>query len=266
MSKHPTFIGVFDSGIGGLTVLRSIVNRLPNENTVYLGDTARVPYGTKSPQVVTRYALRVADNLSQFPLKAFVVACNTASAVALPALRQHLKVPVIGVVGPGAETAVAQSQAKRIAVLATEGTILSRAYEKAIRALVPTAHILGTPCPLFVPLAEEGLCEGEIVDLVCQHYLTQLVGEIDCAILGCTHYPLLKKAIARLLGSDVIIVDSAEATAVALHQLLQSQSLLNNSQQPAQHRFFFTDAPQRTAALCERFFQNPIANIEVVDL
>ena len=265
MGERDGIIGVFDSGLGGLTVLRAIVERLPAEATVYLGDTARVPYGTKSAAVVTRYALRIAEYLSQYPLKALVVACNTASAVALPALREQLAIPVIGVVEPGAQAAVAASSGQRIAVLATEGTIRSRAYERALQQLAPAAHIVGRACPLFVPLVEEGLVDGPIVELACQRYLTGLAADVDTAILGCTHYPLIVDPIRRALGPSVRVVDSAYATAGALADLLVKRNASAVGPVP-ERRFFFTDAHERTAELCSRFFGEPIAHFETVDL
>lgn len=265
MNERDGIIGVFDSGLGGLTVLRAIVDRLPAEATVYLGDTARVPYGTKSAAVVTRYALRIAEYLSQYPLKALVVACNTASAVALPALRQQLAIPVIGVVEPGAQAAIAASSGQRIAVLATEGTVRSRAYERALTALVPDAAIVARACPLFVPLVEEGLCDGPIVELACQRYLAGLAADVDTAILGCTHYPLIVDPIRRALGPSVRVVDSAYATAGALADLLVERNASAVGDVP-KRRFFFTDAHERTAELCSRFFGEPIAHFETVDL
>jgi len=267
MANGSDLIGVFDSGVGGLTVLRAIVDQLPGESTVYLGDTARVPYGTKSAAVVTKYALRVVDHLLRFPLKALVVACNTASAVALPALRDHLDIPVLGVVEPGARRAVEVGRTGRIGVIATEGTIRSRAYERALLALEPQAQVVGKPCPLFVPLVEEGMVTGPIVEQICHHYLDELRGQIDTAILGCTHYPLLATEIARTLGPEIEIVDSAAATAAALGVLLQEHDLLAAAEgTEGQHRFLFTDAPERTAELSARFFQKPVARIEAVDL
>lgn len=259
-------IGVFDSGVGGLTVLRAIVDRLPYESTVYLGDTARVPYGNKSPEVVTRYALRVVDQLMRFSLKALVVACNTASAVALPALRAHLQIPVLGVIEPGAQAAVQVAQGGRIAVLATSGTVRSRAYEQALHKLDPRVVIRTQACPLFVPLAEEGLCSGPIVTQICAHYLDGLRGEVDTAVLGCTHYPLLAESIAAALGPEVHVVDGAEVTAQALAALLDDTGLRAKEDAPVQHRFFFTDSPENAGRLAERFFRAPVDQIELIDL
>ncbi len=266
MSQSESCIGVFDSGVGGLTVLRALVERLPHEHTVYLGDTARVPYGTKSPEVVIRYALRVVDHLARFPLKALVVACNTASAVALPALRERLQVPVLGVVEPGAAAALEGGRARRVAVLATEGTVRSRAYERALHGLAPATEVRGRPCPLFVPLAEEGLTDGPITQAVCEHYLAELRGEIDTAILGCTHYPLLRPAIEAALGPEVRVVDGGQATAQALATLLDDNRQSAPADQDARRRFFFTDAPAHTAELCARFFGDAVEAVEVVDL
>ncbi len=259
-------IGVFDSGLGGLTVLRAIVDRLPKESTVYLGDTARVPYGNKSPEVVTGYALRIARHLLGYHIKVLVVACNTASAQALPALRKALDIPVIGVIEPGAQAAVEQSRGGRIAVLATRGTVRSGAYPRALHKLDKDLQISARPCPLFVPLAEEGLVSGPIVEAIVQMYLRDLKDQIDTAVLGCTHYPLLADSIAAELGPAVRIVDGSAATAKVLAELLDQQDLHDRGERLPQRRFLFTDSLDTTAQLAERFFGAPIAQIEQVDL
>ena len=263
-------IGVFDSGVGGLTVLRAIVDRLPHESTVYLGDTARVPYGNKSPEVVTRYALRIAEQLLRFDIKVLVVACNTASAVALPALRASLNIPVLGVIAPGAQAALECSTTGRIGVLATRGTVHSRAYEHALHKLNPQLRVHAQACPLFVPLAEEGLTSGPIVDQVAEIYLKDMKEQIDTAVLACTHYPLLANSIAAVLGADVRIVDAAQATAKALDRLLQEHNLSSKADDKArqniQRRFFFTDSSDNTASLVQRFFAAEVDRIELIDL
>jgi glutamate racemase len=224
-------IGVFDSGVGGLTVLRAIHEQLPNEQLVYLGDTARVPYGTKSPASVQRYALHAAEYLVQRGIKLLVVACNTASALALDELRLRLApIPVIGVVEPGAAAAVALSHAHRYVVLATEATTQQRAYTQAIAALDSDAHVEELACSLFVALAEEGWHEGAIARSVADQYLSDLrnrpaAARPDAAILGCTHFPLLAAPIAAALGPDIAIVDSASTTAAAVAAELQKSGL-----------------------------------------
>jgi glutamate racemase len=267
MEKGESAIGVFDSGVGGLTVLRAVVDLLPAEHTVYLGDTARLPYGSKSAAVVTRYALNVVELLTREPLKALVVACNTASAVALPALRERFGLPTLGVIEPGAAAAMhGGAPARRVAVLATEGTVRSGAYERALHAHDAGVQVVGKPCPLFVPLAEEGLTDGPIVELVCQRYLAPLRDSVDTAILGCTHYPLLAPTIAATLGPGVRVVDSARATARELERLLDTRGLRRTAATGARRRFLFTDQNPRTDEMCARFFGRQVEQLEVVDL
>ena len=208
-------IGIFDSGMGGLTVMRALMARLPNERFLYLGDTARLPYGTKSADTVTRYSVQAASALVKRRIKLLVVACNTASGVALPALQEAFApLPVIDVIAPGAEAALAASPRGPIAVIATEGTVKAGAYMRAIHARAPEVPVTQTACPLFVPLAEEGLIDGEIVELVAHRYLDPVLAQKPHAlVLGCTHYPALKATIAKIAGPDVVLVDSAETTA-----------------------------------------------------
>ena len=260
-------IGVFDSGVGGLTVLRAMLQRLPNEHTVYLGDTARVPYGTRSAEVVTRYALLSARHLATHGIKALVVACNTVSAHSLPALQKALPIPVIGVIEPGAQTAAARTRGGTVAVLATPGTVASGAYQAALQRLAPTSRVVARACPLFVPLAEEGWTEGDVPRLAAERYLSDLrrMG-VDTAVLGCTHYPLLRNPIADALGRDVAIVDSAEATADATLQMLEKHDLLRQGATPPRHRTLCTDLPDRFRAVAERFLGRPVESVELVDL
>lgn len=260
-------IGVFDSGVGGLTVLRTLMARLPDEHTIYLGDTARVPYGTRSGEVVTRYALLSARHLASHGIKLLVVACNTVSAHSLPALADALPIPVVGVIEPGARTAAARTRGGGIAVLGTPATIASGAYQAALRRLAPLASVVARACPLFVPLAEEGWTEGEVPRLVAERYLSDLRRSgVDTAVLGCTHYPLLARTIAEVLGPGVSIVDSAEATADAVSALLKSRGLLRAAGGPAHHRTLCTDVPARFRAVAERFLGRPVAAVELVDL
>lgn len=266
-------IGVFDSGMGGLTVMRALMERLPLESFVYLGDTARLPYGSKSAETVKRYAVQCARALMKHDIKLLVVACNTASATALPALTEALSpTPVIGVIEPGAEAAVAAAPSGRIAVIATEGTVKGGAYERAIRARNPAASIRQQPCPLFVALAEEGLTDGPIAELVAKRYLDPLLangaGRPDCLVLGCTHFPALKPAIAQVAGPDIRLVDSAATTAAAVVALLKEKSLAATRAEPHPARFLATDAPERFARVGEIFLGRKIPPdaVEQVDL
>jgi glutamate racemase len=263
---------VFDSGMGGLTVMRALMARLPHESFVYLGDTARLPYGTKSGDTVTRYAVQCARALSAHRIKLLVVACNTASAVALPALSQALApIPVLGVVEPGAEAAVAATPSGRIAVIATEGTVKGGAYERAIHACNPKAVVTQAACPLFVPLAEEGLIDGAIAELVAKRYLDPLFAgreKPECLVLGCTHFPVLAPSIARVVGRDVVLVDSAASTAMAAERLLARSGFARDSGTSLPPVFLATDAPERFARVGEIFLGKKIAtaSVELVDL
>ncbi len=263
-------IGIFDSGVGGLTVQRAILDALPGADTLYLGDTARVPYGTKSADTVTQYSLRNARFLIWQGIDLLVVACNTASAVALPALRAALKVPVLGVVEPGARAAAAATRSGRIGVIGTPGTIASGAYQAAIRALRPEAAVTARACPLFVPLAEEGWTEpgDEVVAGVARRYLAPLAGEgIDTLVLGCTHYPLLKEAIGAALPG-VALVDSAETVAAEVRGLLGAEPAASAAPdgREAEHRFYVTDAPERFLAVARRFLGRPVESASHVDV
>src|SRR5438046_3839525 len=222
-------IGIFDSGVGGLTVYRALHEHLPNERFVYLGDTARVPYGTKSLATVERYAVENARFLASHGIKLLVVACNTASALALPAIRKALKVDVVGVIGPGARAAVALSKGKRIGVVATESTVQSGAYTRAIKKADANATVIERACPLFVPLAEEGWADGEVARTIAETYLKDLRSKIDTLVLGCTHYPILRDVIQRTIGTEVALIDSGEATAREVRVLLQEKDLARST-------------------------------------
>lgn len=261
-------IGVFDSGVGGLTVLRALMRELPAERFVYLGDTARLPYGTKSPATVVRYALQAADALGHYGIECLVVACNTASAVSLPAVRERLfPVKVIGVIEPGADAACAASPSGRIAVIATEGTVRGAAYQEAIRRRRAQATVSAVPAPLFVALAEEGLTEGAIAEAVAHHYLDALFapgGALapDTLVLGCTHFPILAGAIRAAVGAQVRIVDSAETTARHVRRTLTEAGVVRHGGEGAL-RLLATDAPERFARIGSRFLERPIAAREV---
>ncbi len=256
-------IGIFDSGVGGLTVQGAIMDALPGLDTVYLGDTARVPYGTKSPETVTQYSIRNAQFLVRQEIELLVVACNTASAVALPALRRELDMPVLGVVEPGARAAARASRSGRIGVIGTQGTVASGAYQAAIGAVRPDAGVVAAACPLFVPLAEEGWTDpgDEVIRLIVRRYLTPLAeAGIDTLVLGCTHYPLLKAAIARELPG-IVLVDSAEAIAAEVRERLRPPP-----GRASAHRFFVTDTPQKFLAVASRFLGRPVSTAEHVDV
>ncbi len=259
-------IGVFDSGVGGLTVLKALFERLPGESTVYLGDTARVPYGNKSAEVVTRYSLRNAQLLLECDIKLLVVACNTASAVALPALTARLDVPVLGVIEPLAKAAAARTRTGKIGVIGTVGTVRSGAYQRALEAARPGVEVRAAACPLFVPLAEEGWLSGDVPRQVARAYLGELCRDgLDTLVLGCTHYPLLKPVIAEVVGANVQLVDSAEATAEAAAELLERRGLLAGGGK-AVHRYFVTDVPDAFREVGARFLGRPIDGAEQVDL
>jgi glutamate racemase len=267
MGEASAALGVFDSGVGGLTVVRRLIERLPREAIFYLGDTARVPYGTKSAGTVTRYARACARVLLERGIKLMVVACNTASVYALEALQADLDVPVLGVVEPGARAAVRATHTGRIGVIGTVGTIHSGRYQGVIAALAPDVKVFCKPCPLFVPLAEEGRTEGPVPTLIAKEYLGELTQEgIDTLILGCTHYPLLRKVIAEVVGNGVALVDSAEAMTEEVAKVLQTMGL--NAKAPAhpEHRFLVTDAPDRFAQVGRRFLGAELGQVEWVDL
>ena len=256
-------IGVFDSGIGGLTVARELMHQLPAESIIYFGDTARVPYGPKSPDTVRRYSREIAAYLRECGVKALVVACNTATAHALTTLQGEESMPVIGVVEPGARAAIAATRGGTIGVIGTVGTIRSGAYERAIHALRPDARIVARPCPLFVPLVEEGWLDHEATRLVAREYLATFVTEhVDTLVLGCTHYPLLKPLIAQVLGPDVALIDSAEQTAAETRRVLAARGLLAPSGAAAVRRYVASDAPDQFLRVAERFLGAPIDGVE----
>jgi glutamate racemase len=259
-------IGVFDSGVGGLTVFKEILQLLPGEELVYLGDTARVPYGTKSPPTVLRYALEASAFLIDRQVKLLVVACNTASSVALPSLEERFSLPVIGVIEPGARRAASVTRTGKVGVIGTEGTIKSGAYARAIHALDPKIDVLSVPCPLFVPLVEEGWAEHPVTHLAAQEYLAPLLARgIDTLVLGCTHYPLLKRTLRSVLGDGVALVDSAEETAKLVAAKLESTENFRR-ERPGVPRFFVTDVPVRFEKVGGAFLGTPLHAVEQVNL
>jgi glutamate racemase len=259
-------IGVFDSGIGGLTVLKEILRFLPGEELLYLGDTARVPYGTKSPGTVLRYALEAAGFLVRRRIKMLVVACNTASSVAIAELEDRFSLPVIGVIEPGARKAASVTRSGRVGVIGTEGTIRSGAYTRAIHALDPAIEVFTAPCPLFVPLVEEGWADHQVADLAAREYLAPLIASgIDTLVLGCTHYPLLKKTLRQVLGPGVELVDSAEETALLVGRLLGKNGALRSGA-PGWPRYFVTDDPARFEKVGGPFVGSLLKDVELVDI
>ncbi len=260
-------VGIFDSGVGGLTVAHAVRARLPRESILYVGDTARVPYGPKSPDTVRRYAHEIADWLVGQGVKAIVVACNTATAHALESLQRMLTVPVIGVIEPGARAAVAADHDGHIGVIGTAGTIASGAYERAIRALAPEIDVTASACPLFVPLVEEGWLDDVVTEAVVRRYLAPLqAARVDALVLGCTHYPLLKPMIARVLGPEVALIDSAEETARELARVLAEHGLSASERATPTLRVAVTDAPEAFLRQAVRFLGAPVERIETLAL
>lgn len=266
-------IGVFDSGVGGLTVLKALMTALPHESFIYLGDTARLPYGTKSAETIRHYSLQAAQVLVERGIKMLVVACNTASSVALDNLQKALpEIPVIGVINPGAAAAVAATKNGHIAVIATEGTVRNGAYERAIQALAPNVTIQSQSCPLLVSLAEEGWHDGEIVDAVIARYLKTLLEKDshfkpDCVVLGCTHFPVLRDSIQAYVGSTITLVDSANTTAKAVVELLNQNRLQRRAMGQHEADFLVTDAPDRFARIASQFLGKNLLekDIQLVD-
>lgn len=268
---HRAAIGIFDSGIGGLTVAAEIARRLPNEDLIYLGDTARLPYGTKSAATVRRYADRAVELLLRYPVKLVVIACNTASAHALDSLRASTDLPILGVIAPGARAAAAATRGGPIAVAGTEATVRSGAYQRALDALLPGATVHAAPWPLLVPLAEEGWIDHAVARLTVETYLTPMVDlGVDTLVLGCTHYPVFKPLIASVLaerfaGYPLALVDSAEAVATELSALLDDREL-HAPARDGRRSFFCTDAPERFTRVGATFFEGDVAPVFPVDL
>jgi glutamate racemase len=260
-------IGIFDSGVGGLTVFARIAEHLPDESLIYLGDTARVPYGTKSGETVVAYARSCARLLLRQPLKLLVVACNTASAYALETLRSELDIPVLGVVEPGARAAIHATRNRRVGVIGTESTVRSEAYPRAIAGHDGRIQVTAKACPLFVPLAEEGWITGEVPEAVARTYLDPMRGgAVDTLVLGCTHYPLLKETIGTVMGPEVTLVDSADETAIAVaHTLDRIGCRAPAAATPPVHRFLASDAPENFARVGGKFLGRPIEDVSWVN-
>lgn len=260
-------IGVFDSGVGGLTVCRKIAETLPNESLIYLGDTARVPYGSKSRDTVTRYALSCARLLLEHGIKMLVVACNTASAFALPGLKESLDIPVVGVLEPGAIAAVKHTVTGCVGVIGTRGVIASGSYEDLIVRMRPNTQVFSQACPLFVPFAEEGWTDGDAIASVARSYLGGMAQKkIDTLVLGCTHYPLLYKVISSVMGAEVTLVDSAEETAKAVANKLAEEGLANPVRGKGERSFMVTDSPETFRETGMLFWGKELERVEWVDI
>lgn len=260
-------IGVFDSGVGGLTVVRALMERLPFENIVYFGDTARVPYGIKSQATIYEFTQQIARFLLERDVKMLIIACNTIAAVAASRVQQWANVPVLDVIEAGAAAAAAQSQTQHIAVIATPTTVNSNAYARAIGRHLPEARVFSQACPLFVPLVEEGWLDNEVARLTAAEYLRPILAEdVDTLVLGCTHYPLLKPLLSRLCGDAMHIVDSAQTTAEWTAQKLAALNLLNQSGDAPFYHYFVTDVPLRFQTIGERFLGRGMAALELARL
>ncbi len=265
-------VGVFDSGVGGLTVAREIMRQIPNEKIVYFGDTARVPYGSKSRETVTRYSRQIMNFLLEQNVKAIVIACNTASAYALPELEKECPVPIIGVIEAGARTATDITKNQKIGVIATEATISSGVYTDKIQEFLPDAQILGKACPLFCPLIEEGLWEDPVTDEIARRYLAELMDEgIDTLIMGCTHYPLIRKALARIVGEGVSLVNPAYETAIELQKLLGEKDLLAEhgpalGDPQGQYQFYVSDMAEKFKQFANSIIKYGILSAKTINI
>lgn len=263
-------IGVFDSGVGGLTVMKEIMHQIPNEKIVYFGDTARVPYGNKSKDTVLRFSRQIVRFLKTQEVKAIVIACNTASAYALPDIEKEIDIPIIGVVRPGARVAASVTQNGKVGVIATEGTISSHIYADYIKEINPQATVIGKACPLFVPLAEEGLWEDPVTDEIARRYLAELIDiGIDTLILGCTHYPLIRNTIGRIMGDQVTLVNPAYETARELKGLLLQKDLLNEETHhlgEEKYRFFVSDGAEKFKTFANSIIKYGILSAKVVSI
>ncbi|MFQ5866832.1 MAG: glutamate racemase [bacterium] len=265
MMERP--IGVFDSGVGGLTVVSELFRILPQEDIIYFGDTAHLPYGSKSKQAVTRFSLDIANFLKAQKVKIIVVACNTASSFALSSLREKIDLPVIGVIEPGAQAAISTTRNLKIGIIGTEGTIKSRAFEEAVKRMDRNVKVFSQACPLFVPLVEEGWLDEPETSQIAKKYLSSLKNKgIDTLILGCTHYPLLKVLLSRIMGQEVSLIDTAEAMAKAVESRLGEKNLLRKGNRKAIYKFFVSDDPEKFLQLGRKFLGKSMDKAERVDL
>ncbi len=267
MNRGDLPVGIFDSGIGGLTVLKELLAVLPNESTIYLGDTARVPYGIRSAGTVTTYSFENTRFLFSMGIKLLVVACNTVSAISIDAIRASVGIPVVGVIEPGARAAAAATRNNKIGVIGTDATIRSGSYTRAIKAVNSSIEVFNLPCPLFVPLVEEGWTDGAIVELTAERYLRNIKDKgIDTLVLGCTHYPLLKDVLSKIMGNGVVLIDSAIETARDIRSRLEDLSLLREREDGALREFYVTDSPERFVTVGERFLGKRIDYIKKIEL
>ena len=263
-------IGVFDSGVGGLTVVREIMRQIPNEKIIYFGDTARLPYGSKSKETVIRYARQIIRFLQTQDVKAIVVACNTASAYALDEIEKEVDLPMIGVVKPGVKAALSATRNGRIGVIGTEGTVRSGIYSQYIKEMEPGADITGKACPLFVPLVEEGLWQDPVTDEIAKRYLSELIGEnIDTLVLGCTHYPLIRETLGRIMGQGVVLVNPAYETARELLELLEEKALLRCEESRLgdnKYEFFVSDSSEKFMRFANSIIKYGILSAKTINI
>lgn len=263
-------VGVFDSGVGGLTVAREIMRQIPEERIVYFGDTARVPYGSKSKDTIVRYSRQIIRFLKTKGVKAIVIACNTASAYALEAVQAECDIPVIGVINAGARAAIQATHNGKIGVIGTEGTVGSGIYTEVMKKLRPGIEVVGKPCPLFVPLVEEGLLHDSVTDEIASRYLSELKGKyIDTLVLGCTHYPLLRSTLRRLMGDEVTLVNPAYETAIELRELLKEQGLNRLSEEPFegdQYQFYVSDLAEKFTDFATSILPNEVRETKKIDI
>jgi len=260
-------IGIFDSGIGGLTVAKRIIAMLPNENIVYFGDTARVPYGSKSNETVVEYSYQDAQFLINKNVKLIIVACNTASSIAIDKLKEKFDIPIIGMIEPGTHLALESTKNGKIGVIGTEATISNRAYSNELHSINKDLSIIEKPCPLFVPIAEEGWLDHEATKLIAREYLQDLIDfGVDTVILGCTHYPLLSGVIQKVMGDDVKLIDSGMAASLEVEDYLNGRGVRNDSNQLGTHQFYVSDLPAKFKSVAERFLGTEVKHIEKIDI
>lgn len=259
-------IGIFDSGVGGLTVVREILRQLPDENIIYFGDTARVPYGTKSAKLVTRYAIQDAKFLISCGVKLLIIACNTVSAIGFEKLAREVSVPIVDVIEPACRAAVKVTKNKKIGVIGTKATISSGIYSKIVNKLDPAIEVISKACPLFVPLVEEGWLDEEVTKLTARRYLQGLRGQIDALILGCTHYPLLRPVLEQELGKKTVVIDSAGGVAIRVKELLEEDGLLTSSRNKSRHTYFVSDDPESFRKMAQLFLGEKTLAVKEIDI
>lgn len=265
MDNRP--IGVFDSGIGGLTVLKEIMEQLPGEDLIYFGDTARVPYGPRSKETIIGYVMESINFLVSKNIKAIVIACNTATALAMEEANKHYDLPIIGVISPGSKAAINTTKNKTIGIIGTEGTINSGEYQRQIRKELPTAEIIGVPCPLFVPIVEEGWENSDVAELTARKYLIELIEHnIDTLVLGCTHYPALRYTINKVVGNNVTLVNPAYETAKLTKNILKDMNLLNNKNEGGTHTYYASDDPEKFKRIGSNMIRKQIDKVEKIVL